>query len=457
MVNTLCAGSSNRSHCRRISHEMMLGLHPSNLCMQVRIDGWISAYLRCIFAFICLICVAGLGCIQIVAQSSKSTADQTPKTSTPTVQILSSYEGQNVTAVEIAGRPDSSTAQFSSLFVQHAGEPFSREKVEQTLAALKSSGKADEVQLQVDPEANGVRVLMILEPAVDFGIFQFPGAGRFPYSQLVQASNYAPQAPYSAEDIAQDRQKLLRFFRQEGYFQAEVQPETKVDAQRGLANILFHVTLNRRARFGNILIASATPGEAAKLDKALQSLFARVHGASIRPGKTYHHWTISRAVKYIQGRLEKQGLLAAQVKLQGAEYHADTNRADIHFDVKAGPLTHVQVEGAHLFSWTRKSLLPVYQGVGVDDESVEEGRQALVSYFQAKGFFDVTVKAQFNQQETGDTIAYQIVKEKKHKVTEVKLSGNVEIAASDLTPHINVQKKHFFSPGKFSEKLVRAS
>jgi outer membrane protein insertion porin family len=436
---------------------MTLGLYPSNIFAQVRINGWISAYLRRTFAFACFICITGLACMQAVAQSAKPTADQTPKTSTATVQILSSYEGQNVTAVEIAGRPDSSTAQFSSLFVQHAGEPFSREKVEQTLAALKSSGKAEEVQLQVDPEANGVRVLMILEPAVYFGIFQFPGAERFPYSQLVQASNYASQAPYSAEDIAQDRQKLLRFFRQEGYFQVEVQPETKVDAQRGLANVLFHVTLNHRAKFGNILIASAAPDERAKLDKDLQSLLARVHGAAIRPGKTYHHSTISRAMKYIQGRLEKQGLLAAQVKLEGAEYHADTNRADIHFDVNAGPLTHVQVEGAHLFSWTRKSLLPVYQGVGVDDESVEEGRQALVSYFQAKGFFDVTVNAQFNQQETGDTIAYRIVKEKKHKVTEVKLSGNAQIASSDLTSHISVQKRRFFSPGNFSEKLVRAS
>jgi hypothetical protein len=46
------------------------------------------------------------------------------------------------------------------------------------------------VQLQVDPEANGVRVLMIVEPAVWFGIFEFPGAERFPYSKLVQIANY---------------------------------------------------------------------------------------------------------------------------------------------------------------------------------------------------------------------------------------------------------------------------
>ena len=35
--------------------------------------------------------------------------------------------------------------------------------------------------------------------------------------------------------------------------------------------------------------------------------------------------------------------------------------------------------------------MPVYQGVGVDDEAVHEGQQALISYFQAKGYFDRSI------------------------------------------------------------------
>ena len=108
------------------------------------------------------------------AQDAKAAADQNPKTAPATAQILSSFEGQNVTAIEIAGRPEFDTSKFAPLFVQHAGEPFSKAKVDQTVAALKTTGKFDEVQLQVDPEADGVRVLMILEPAVWFGIFEFP-------------------------------------------------------------------------------------------------------------------------------------------------------------------------------------------------------------------------------------------------------------------------------------------
>jgi len=394
-------------------------------------------------------------CAGLSAQTT--TQHQEPKTAPATQSILSSYEGQNVTAIEVAGRPGLDTSKLTPLFPQHVGEPFSREKVDQSIAALKSAGKFDEVQLQIEPEANGVRLLLIVEPAEWFGVFEFPGAERFSYSKLVQIANYPPQAPYNAGDVQRDTDALLRFFQQEGYFQAEVRPKLDLDTTHDVANIKFMVDLNQRAKFGTVAIANTTPEEAAKMTSSLQGIPARLRGAAIRPGKNYRRATLTNATKYLQKRLEKQGKLAAQVKLAGAAYTADTNRADIHFDVQAGPTVHVQVKGAHLWSWTRKSLLPVYQGIGVDPELVQEGRQALVSYFQNKGFFDVDVDSQFHRQDSVDTIVYVISKGKKHKVTGVTVAGNSQLKTPELMALVTVKKSHLFSPGNYSGQLVRAS
>jgi len=395
-------------------------------------------------------------CTGLGAQTTNQPSEL-PKTAPASQAILSSYEGQNVTAVEIAGRPNLDTSKLLPLLPQHTGEPFSHEKIDESIAALKKAGNFDEVQLQIEPEANGVRVLLIVEPAVWFGIFEFPGAERFNYSRLVQIANFPPQAPFNAGDVEKDSDALLRFFQQEGYFEAEVRPQVNLDTVHNLANVRFLVSLNRLAKFGAVAIADATPEEAARMSKSLQGLKARVRGAAIRPGKNYRHATLTNAQKYLQKQLDKKGKLAAQVKLAGAAYTADTNRADIHFDVHEGSTIHVEVKGAHLWSWTRKSLLPVYQGVGVDPELVQEGRQSLVSYFQAKGFFDVNVDSQFNQQDSVDTIVYVITKGKKHKVTEVSVAGNSQLKTADLTPLITVKKSHLFSPGNYSEQLVRTS
>lgn len=406
---------------------------------------------------ICLLCILAINSVGASAQDAKTASSGASVPSQSNTQFLASYEGQTVTAITIAGRPDLNTAQFASSFAQHPGEPFSQEKVEQTVEGLKASGKFQDVELQVEPQANGVRILLILDPAVYFGIFEFPGAERMSYTRLVQVSNFSAQSPYNAEDVEQDRQSLLTYLRQEGYFQADVQPETKVDQPHELANAFFQVTLKRRAKFGKLAIDDAQPKQVTALDSALQSLRARLHGAGVRPGKTYHHSTLVHATTYLQNQLVKQGFLSAQVKLTGAEYHADTNRADIHFTVKPGPTTHVEVEGAHLFSWTRKSLLPVYQGIGVDDESVQEGRQALVSFYESKGYFDVAVDAKLTQQKDAESVVYQISKQKKHKVSEVSISGNAQLPSAELTPHLSVEKSHLFSPGKFSDKFVRDS
>lgn len=411
---------------------------------------------RCVRA-VAAACVLAVAASGLCAQGGSASGNLTPANPATAAQILSSYEGQNVTAIEIAGRPQSAPSEFEPLLVQKPNEPFSSDKVNRTLAALKASGKAKDVRVQVDAEADGVRVQFILEPADYFGIFQFPGAGRFNYARLVQVANFQAQTPFDAADVEQDQKSLITFFRQQGYFQAKVDAEVVADSANGLANILFACQLNHSAKFGTLDIQGASAEETAPLSHSLQTLWARARGAAIRPGRAYHYSALTKATQYLEAQLEKKGRLGAKVTLAGAEYHADTNRADIHFAVTPGPVSKVTIDGAHLWSWTRKALLPVYQGVGVDEESVEEGRQALISYFQAKGYFNAKVDAQLKTEPTGNTVLYQITKEKKHKVAAVELSGNSKLSASELTPHLAVTKGHLLSPGNFSQKLLRSS
>ena len=102
------------------------------------------------------------------------------------------------------------------------------------------------------------------------------------------------------------------------------------------------------------------------------------------------------------------------------------------------------IKGAHLWSWRRRSLLPVYQGAGVDPELVQEGNQALASYFQAKGYLDASVDSHFQTGSDGETIVYDVTKGKKHKVTPVDVAGNQRLPIHELLPHVTVE-----SPASF--------
>jgi outer membrane protein insertion porin family len=386
--------------------------------------------------------------------------EQAPKTAPQVEEVLPSYEGQRVVSVELAGRPDLDVHKLEFQLAQREGEPFSRSKVDQSVRALKSLKGVDEVEIEVRPQADGIRVLFVLQPAVYFGIYDFPGAtDRFAYSRLLQVADYPPRGAYTPVDVEIAQKSITNFLQKNGYFEAQVTPEIQTDASHGLANVIFHAKLNRRGKFGNVVLDGAPPAEQKKLQGALRSWMARLRGAAIRRGKPYSLKNVENATQYLESQLLKREYLGSRVKLRGAEYDPATHRADVHYDVTTGPRVHVKVAGAHLWGRTRRKLLPIYQQAGLNPELIQEGRQNLISHFQSKGFFDVQVDAGVKPGPTGQTVFYEVTKGPRHKVKEVDIAGNRHLSENDLRGHVKVQKAGWWllSHGKFSEKLVRTS
>jgi outer membrane protein insertion porin family len=390
--------------------------------------------------------------------TSADAQTQVPTTAPQVQEVLPSYEGQNVVSVEIAGRPDLNQEQLRPLLVQHEGQPFSREKVDQSISALKTSGKVKEVVLEVRPQANGIRILLICQPAMSYGLFDFPGAaGRFPYSRLLQVSDYPPRGAYSAVDIENAQKSLVKFFQQNGYFEAQVKPEIQTDTTHGLVSVNFRVNLNRHAKFGKVILNGAPPEEEPRLQRALKSWTARVRGSPIRTGKSYSLRNIQNATQYLEAQLIDHDYLGSRVQMAGAEYDPSTHRADIRFDVTPGERAHVVVEGAHLWARTRRKLLPIYQIAGLDPELIQESRENLISNFQAKGYFDVAVQSDVQPAPNGQIILFRIIKGTRHKVTDVAIVGNQKLPGGQLRGHVKVQKGRFFSHGAFSARLLKTS
>jgi outer membrane protein insertion porin family len=381
------------------------------------------------------------------------------QTQAPTERVrrieLLSYEGQKISSVELAGQPDLDKAEMMPLVTIHDGDDFSVPKIDETIEALRRTDKFTNVQLDLRPEQDGVRVVFILQPTIYFGIYEFPGAERFPYARLVQATNYVQQEPYSELDIERAQQSLLKFLQRNGYFKASVTPEVEVDRDKGLANVRFRVDVNPIAKFGHIIINGATPEESEHLKSSLRSLHARLTMSAIREGKDYSLKTLDNATTFLESHLQNENNLAAQVKLSGASYHAETNRADIVFDVTPGPIVHAYVEGAHLWPWTKHKLLPIYQQNGLTPELVQEGRQNLLRRFREEGHFDVQVDTDTQVKPEGIIVTYRVNKGPRKKIEEVAFSGNTHFPADELMQHVNVEEARLLSHGSYQESSIK--
>jgi outer membrane protein assembly factor BamA len=369
------------------------------------------------------------------------------------------YEGERVTGIDLASRPEADVEYLRSLVTQQPEQPFANAKVEQSIAALKETGEFSSVGVQVVPDNGGVRLTFVLEPAYYLGLVRFPGATpTFTYSRLLQAVTFSDGSPFLKRQMDNATGALQTFFARNGFFAAIVTPRTEADNERKLVHPTFDITLHRRAKVGSIDFEGLSEAQAEQQRAALRSFWARFRNARLKNGTTFTAPRIQGAIDFIRNNLAADNRLAEEISLKSAEYNPNSNRANLLFHVKLGPVVTVQVRGAHVFKRTLKRLVPIYQENAYDSDLVAEGRRNLSSYFQSKGYFDVQVTPEV--QESPDKVAlfYAIRRGAKHKVESVSFEGNREIDDAALRAAVTVRKKKFlFSRGRYSETLVRSS
>jgi outer membrane protein assembly factor BamA len=365
------------------------------------------------------------------------------------------YNGMTVSKVVLVAQPSVDVNALRPLVVQKESAPYSIDDIQKSAAALQAAGKFTRVSIEVSPEAEGLRVMFILEPVLYIGTIDFPGATReFSYQRLLQTVNYPPQEPFQAERVTKGEKALEKFFAREGYFASQVKAQSEFESQRQLANVTYNVTLGPHAKYGKIEITGPDDAEVKTLVGALHSLRARIHGANISQGKRYDPDHLDAATRFLQDTLGRQNHLAAQVHMTPPAYDAATNRAALHWNVKLGPEVKVSVEGAKISQRTLRSLVPIYEENSFDQDLVQEGRQKLISYFQGKGYFDAKVDAQTSQTPTEISLVYHVDRGDRFRVASVRVTGNSHSSQRELAGQVVVQKARFLSHGKFSNDLV---
>jgi outer membrane protein insertion porin family len=391
----------------------------------------------------------------IAAAASAQLAPQAPQ---------AAYGGQTVSAMSLIANPHRDLEPLRPYVTQKQGEPYSEVKIQASAEALQKAGGFQKVQVSVVPEVSGLRVNFLLEPAYYLGVVDFPGVGKyFSYTRLLQVVDLPDEDPYDPSRIPLGEGALTAFLHRNGYFQAKVHAEPRIDDAHELVSVSFAVEMGKQARIAAVNIEGPDNPESAKLLHAVRSLRARLSGGLLKKGKAYAPERISAATAMMKKTLMRQHRLAGTIHENPPQYHADTNRVDVSFKVEVGPVVTVGTVGARLsvipFLAGRqmKKLIPIYSEGTIDQDLVDEGQRNLTDYFQKKGFYDVKVTANLQRQPDQILVVYQIDRGEKHRVARILFHGNHQISQEDLMPQVVVKKSHIWMRGSLSQKLLKQS
>ena len=232
--------------------------------------------------------------------------------------------------------------------------------------------------------------------------------------------------------------------------------EVRLDKTFGLANVDFKTTLGPRAKFGEVLIEGATSEEARQIQDFFQSFRARLLRAAVRPGRTFSQRALQNATGHLESRLTDEKHAIVQVKVTGADYNPDSNRADVTFNLERGPIIQTRVEGAQLSGGVQRKLLPVYQKNGLSPELIQEGRQNLLNHFKERGYFEVQVNTTVGEKEGEKHVVYEDherAAEKDRKRSSSKATNTS--AYAELKEHVEASEAHFLNRGRYDDTSIR--
>ena len=375
-----------------------------------------------------------------------------------------SYEGQNVSSVSLIANPHRNLDPLLPLVTQKAGAPYSQAQISATAKALKGAGDFEKIQISVEPEVTGLRINFILEPAFYLGLVEFSGTSKqFAYTRLLQVVNLPDEDPYDPSRIPVAEDELRHFLARNGYFQAKVHAEPKIDDDHQLVIVRFLVDLGKQARISSINVDGSQNEGSARLVHSVQSLRARLSGGLLTTGKPYSLERISAATKLMKRSLTQQHRLASSVREDPPQYDAAMNRVKGSFKVEVGPVVSVRTVGARLTVFPflsgrlMKTLIPIYSEGTVDQDLVQEGQRNLTDYFQKKGYYNATVTTNYQQQPDQILVAYTIERGSKHKVDRILFHGNHDLAPKQLVNLVTVKKSHIWTHGSVSQKLLKQS
>jgi outer membrane protein insertion porin family len=374
------------------------------------------------------------------------------------------YNGQTVTAVDLIANPHRNVDALRTSVVQKAGQPYSQADVQASIAALQRAGGFEKVTADVIPDTSGLRIDFILEPAYYLGMVNFKGITNvLSYARMLQVVDLQDEDPYNPARIPVAEAALVHFLQQNGFFQAQVSVESQIDDANQLVNVTFSAITGKQARIGSVEIHGPAGSEQAWLLHKARSLRARFNGGLLKPGKPYTPERIKAATSLIKKSLAGQHRLASKVHESPPQYHAETNRVDVAFEVEVGPLVVVRTTGTRLspipFLSSRelKKLVPIYSEGAIDSDLVQEGQQNLRDYFETKGFFDAKVTPDLQQQADRIVLTYKIERGSKYKVDRISFRGNYQMSTKNLTALIRVKRSHIWTHGKVGQKLLKQS
>ena len=392
------------------------------------------------------IAVAGLClvCAHIASAQTK------PASNSPVLATDSSgCFGRPIGSIQVPNVSDSDRGMLIQVAGLKEGSLLERPSLQQAMRSLFRTGRFANLQAECDIASDGTATLTFSNtPHFFIGQISVDGnPSALGESQVANTSKLQLGELFTAAKMDRAAQNISRLLRENGFYSASVTHSERNDPSTQQVAVIFKIHSGEQAHVGRVNFQGNTLYSNGQLQD-----FGHIH-----PGDDVTAQTTSSAIERIRKRYQKKNRWLAQVEVAQTQYRPATHAVDYNFNIDAGPVVMIGVEGFHLSRATIRRSIPVYEENALDDDLLNEGRRNLLSYMESRGYFEATVDLRRDSLQNVVRVIYDIKPGGRHKVAKVEITGNKYFRDEDLRPAMQVQEANLLlSHGRYSQALLRS-
>lgn len=340
-------------------------------------------------------------------------------------------------AIEIEGNQVYTSEEIRGGLYTKIGELLDPKVLQQDLIYLWQN-KRVRAEVFEETVAGGIRLRFKVQEVPAIRELSIRGNREIKKEDLLDAAKLTPGIPIDEVVAVRARTDLLRFYRDRGYFFADVLLKYDRAANRVIFEILEGplVKVESVEFEGNHSIpATYFLG----LKRSLNSVMKLGSGFLFFGGSEFKEGTLREDLIELRSLYRNAGFRDAVVEVKELEFSEDRKEVTIRILVQEGPryiVSSVSIEGNE--SFPQEDLLPLIRlksGDFYTADAVQMDRRSLARFYGERGYpehpsisdhwrFEDPPKEKFSDKDARVALVYQIHEGKKIKIRDIQIQGN---------------------------------
>ncbi|MFL6589225.1 MAG: outer membrane protein assembly factor BamA [Chthoniobacterales bacterium] len=346
------------------------------------------------------------------------------------------------------------------------GDPYSEAVVEQDIKALYRTGEVQNVRIFGKPEANGVRVMVVLQTRSVVHEIEIEGAERVNAKKLRKAIELKINGPLSEDKLQEAREKIIEQYQAKGYTDVDVKFRIDTDEAHGTSRVVFTINEGAKGAIHAIRFEGNTHFSDKVLRKQMKTKGKTLYSFIDKSGRL-DETQLEQDVNAVKEFYQDHGYIDVEVK--EVKRDRSSGKLNIVVVLAEGPIYHVgkiNISGEKIASEAKiRALLQMKEGSVYSPKQIREDSKRLADAYGTGGYVDLQIVPQGVPAGPGRIdVHYQIQEGAPSFVQRINIIGNtrtkdkvirreVLIAPGDVLNSVRVEttNKRLDNLGYFSK------